>query len=103
MLTYKVKIGETFAGVARRLGMKYDLAVKLNRVTNPSLLYVGQRLTYIEGAKGLANGKVTVIQPGESMIALAARNGKNVWEAGAVERCRQPVRGCIGATSDHTG
>lgn len=80
VLTYKVKIGETFAGVARRLGMKYDLAVKLNRVTNPALLYVGQRITYIEGAKGLANGKVTVIQPGESMIVLAARSGKNVWE-----------------------
>lgn len=90
VLTYKVKIGETFAGVARRLGMSYDLAVKLNRVTNPSLLYVGQRITYIEGAKGLASGKVTVIQPGESIIALAARSGKNVWELALLNGVANP-------------
>ena len=80
VLTYKVKTGETFAGIARRLGMNYDLAVKLNHVTNPSLLYVGQRFIYLEGAKGSPNGKVTILQPGESMIALAARSGRSAWE-----------------------
>lgn len=90
VLTYKVKTGETFAGIARRLGMNYDLAVKLNHVTNPSLLYVGQRFIYIEGAKGSPNGKVTVVQPGESMIALAARSGRSVWELALLNDVANP-------------
>jgi murein DD-endopeptidase MepM/ murein hydrolase activator NlpD len=90
VLTYKVKAGETFSGIARRLGMNYDLAVRLNRVTNPSLLYIGQRITYLDGAKGSPNGRVMAIQPGESIVALAARSGRSIWELAILNDVANP-------------
>ncbi|MBI3243327.1 MAG: LysM peptidoglycan-binding domain-containing protein [Chloroflexi bacterium] len=79
LLTYRVQLGETLAGLAKRFGVAPEILIRLNRITNPESLYVGQFLIYPEGVGGLAAGITAVAAPGDSLAALAARSGQTVW------------------------
>jgi LysM repeat protein len=49
---YTVKPGDTLGSIARSLGVSANAIVKANGITNPNLLYVGQRLTIPGAASG---------------------------------------------------
>lgn len=76
---HEMAAGETLDGFAKRVGASRDTLIRLNRITNPALLYVGQSLIYPEGNTGLAAGTTESAQKGESIPALAAQSGQTVW------------------------
>ncbi len=47
---YVVRRGDTLYSIARRLGTTVDAIMRLNGLTNPNVIYVGQRLRIPDGA-----------------------------------------------------
>lgn len=43
---YTVKSGDTLSAIACRLGVSVDHLVQVNHISNPNLIFVGQRLSY---------------------------------------------------------
>ena len=60
LATYRVQLGETLPGLAKRFGASDDTLVRLNRLTDADSLYVGQSLIYPEGGRGVAAGRSVV-------------------------------------------
>jgi len=56
--THIVKAGESLAGIAARYGISAGALASANGLTNPNLIYVGQRLT-IPGASAAATAPTT--------------------------------------------
>jgi len=79
LATYRIQPGETLPSLAKRFGVTPEVLIRLNHITNPELLYVGQFVIYPEGNGGLPAGVMAVAAPGESVAALAARSGQTVW------------------------
>lgn len=72
-----VQAGETLSGIAARYGVSVQALLTANNLTNPSLIYSGQRLV-IPGASAqpaAGNGAVHVVQAGETLSGIAARYG----------------------------
>ena len=76
-ITYIVKRGDTLLQIALRYGTTVNTLVRLNNITNPNRIYVGQRLTIPGRSRG--SSKVTyVIKRGDTLSQIAARYGTTV-------------------------
>jgi LysM repeat protein len=71
-----VKVGETLSSIARQYGVSPDAIARANGITNPNLIYVGQRLVIPSGQSG---GRVHVVRAGETLIGIAWRYGVDAW------------------------
>jgi LysM repeat protein len=81
-----VQRGETLAGIAYRYGTTVQALVSANGIRNPSLIYVGQRLT-ISGATGSTGTRgggtaptsgIHIVQRGQTLSSIAYRYGTTV-------------------------
>lgn len=82
---YYVRGGDTLKGIAIKFNTTVDELLRLNpQITNPNLIRVGQRLVVPHGAPGSGGGggtnlpsgtRVHIVQPGETLKGIAARNG----------------------------
>ena len=81
--TYTVKAGDSLSAIASHFGTSYESLARLNNISNPNHIYVGQTLNL--GASGYTahrsaaatssrRGSYTV-QSGDSLSAIAARYG----------------------------
>lgn len=96
--THVISRGETLASIARAYGLSPSALARQNNITNPNLIYAGQRLIIIPGsasASAPATAALTlppaevasvpaaregiqhVAQPGEYLANIAARYGVN--------------------------
>jgi LysM repeat protein len=107
--THTVGRGETLVSIARAYGLSPDALAQQNNITNPNLIYAGQRLIILSesapasapanvpasvptavvlappapaevAAPAAQNGVQHVVQPGEYLAGIAARYGVN-WTA----------------------
>lgn len=77
---YRVQPGDTLALLARRCGTTVETLARLNHLTHPHLIYVGQALLTPEtGHPATLNGRVYVVQAGDTLIQIAARFGLSMW------------------------
>ncbi|MBI2975625.1 MAG: peptidoglycan DD-metalloendopeptidase family protein [Chloroflexi bacterium] len=76
---HRAEVGETPASIAQRFGVSPELLTRLNRLTNPAMMYVGQPIIYPEGNTGIPTGRAVAVMPRDSVAALAARSGQSVW------------------------
>ncbi len=79
-----VQYGDTMFSIARSYGLDVWTVARANGITNPSFIYVGQRLviptnTAPGTAPQPATGNVHIVQPGETLYAIAARYGVSAW------------------------
>ena len=76
-VTYVIKRGDTLSQIAVRYGTTVNTLVRLNNITNPNRIYVGQRLT-IPGRNSGSSNVTYVIKRGDTLSQIAARYGTTV-------------------------
>jgi LysM repeat protein len=89
MVQYVVKRGDTLSSIAARFRITPQALMQANGINNPNLVYVGQLLniprqqTVVQRPaprpRGVV-GRVYIVQPGDTMFAIAARFRRDVWD-----------------------
>lgn len=89
--THKVVAGDTLSEIAQRYGTTVAVLVKLNGISNPDRIYVGQVLTL--PSKILpAPKRVYIVKPGDTLSGIAARLGTSWQHLARVNKLRNPDR-----------
>jgi LysM repeat protein len=78
-----VQAGENLYRIALKYGTTWQELAELNNITDPTTLYVGQRLVLPAGASGQptptpGGGKTYVVKPGDTLYGLARTYGVTV-------------------------
>jgi len=80
-----VQKGETLWTIARRYGLSVDELVRLNELSDPNRIVVGQKLVIREG-----EARVHVVQRGETLTSIARLYGLTVQELLALNDLPNP-------------
>lgn len=96
---YTVERGDTLSDIAARSGTSVSALADANDLTNPNLIYVGQRLTIpgrgsdSEGAPtGETSARTHVVGAGESLGTIAARFGLTIEQLAQANGITDPSR-----------
>jgi putative chitinase len=84
--------GDTLYAISRRYGVSVQDLVKANGIVNPSLIYVGQRIT-IPGrgpAPAPSGDTVHVVQRGETLTRISLKYGVSIWSIVNANGIRNP-------------
>lgn len=89
---YTVRRGDTLAGIAANFNTTVAAIMGANGISNPNLIYVGQRLnvprtrtTIVPAPRtNLPRGRTYVVQAGDSLFLIAARYNRNVYDIARV-------------------
>ncbi|HAJ04940.1 MAG TPA: hypothetical protein DCL76_00090 [Chloroflexi bacterium] len=79
---HSVMPGQSLESLSFILDNSFDTLVKLNKVVNPSLLYVGQPIVYINDDETVNKvpGKLLLLESGKTLLELALHSGLNPYE-----------------------
>lgn len=72
--TYTVKSGDTLSGIANKYSTTVDALVKLNQISNPNVIRVGQVLK-ISGASSASKTQTYVVKSGDNLSSIAKKFG----------------------------
>jgi len=93
-IVYVVQPGDTLALVARRYNVASLAMAQANRLANPNLIYVGQRLMVparSEESGTRSTGRIHVVQPGDTVARIASRYGTTVWAVAQANSLENPT------------
>lgn len=80
-----VQKGETLWGIARQYGVDVDHLVRLNELSDPNRLVVGQKLVIREGDE-----RIHIVQPGDTLTSIARLYGVAVRDLIALNEIANP-------------
>ncbi|MFN2389856.1 MAG: LysM peptidoglycan-binding domain-containing protein [Actinomycetota bacterium] len=89
-----VRQGQTLSAIAHRYKISVTRLVRVNRVANPNLIVVGQRLR-VPG-KGRSVARVHVVRAGETLSGIAAHHGTSAAALARRNRLRDPNHIVVG-------
>jgi LysM repeat protein len=90
-LTHVVQPGENLYRIALRYGTTVSALAAANHISNPSKIYVGQRLIIVRGGGPVYGGKtIYVVHRGDTLSAIAFRYGVNLWAIVRANGLRNP-------------
>ena len=72
--TYTVVAGDTLSGIANRYGTTYQELARINNISNPNLIYVGQVIK-ISGTSNTQNYQTYIVKKGDTLSAIAKKYG----------------------------
>lgn len=75
--TYIVVTGDTLSKIAARYNTTVDELARLNNISNPNLIYVGQVIK-IKGTVQNSSSSTYTVQKGDTLSAIAAKYGTTV-------------------------
>lgn len=84
-ILHVVQRGETLWEIARRYNVSVDHLTRLNELSDPNRLVVGQKLVIREG-----EARVHVVQPGETLTSIARLHGVKVQDLVALNEIANP-------------
>ena len=98
--SYSVKAGDSLSAIAARYGMSYETLARLNNISNPNRIYVGQTLnlgtsgytSHHYAASSSSNGGSYTIQAGDTLSAIAARYGMSYETLARLNNISDPNR-----------
>ena len=98
--SYTVKAGDSLSAIAARYGMSYETLARLNNISNPNRIYVGQTLnlgtsgytSHHYAASSSSNGGSYTIQAGDTLSAIAARYGMSYETLARLNNISDPNR-----------
>ena len=93
-ITYTVVSGDTLSEIAQRYGTTVSKLQRLNNISNPNLIQVGQVLTIRGGSSGSSNSGTStityVVVSGDTLSGIAARYGTTVSELQRLNNISNP-------------
>lgn len=88
---YIVRRGDTLSAIARRFGTTVAAIVAANRIPNPNLIFVGQRLLIPFGTPPPTGGAcIHIVRRGESLSSIGRIYGVNPYAIAAANGIRSP-------------
>lgn len=81
-----VKWGENLTQIARMYGVTVEEIMTANGLTNPNLIYAGQKLLIPSSATYITH----IVQPGETLSSIAWMYGVNYWDIAALNGLANP-------------
>ncbi|MFC7341301.1 GH25 family lysozyme [Saccharopolyspora griseoalba] len=84
--TYVVQPGDTLSGIGAELGVDWREIARLNGISDPDLIYVGQVLKVPGGAAP----ETYVVQPGDTLSGIGAKLGVDSREIARVNGIADP-------------
>jgi len=92
--TYVVQRGDTLSSIARRFGTTVQALLEANpTLTDRNTVYAGQRLVIPAGATSPGGERTHIVQPGETLTAIARLYGTTVMAI--VQRNNLPNQNAI--------
>lgn len=91
--TYIVHAGDTLYNIAARYHLNATTLAQLNGLTNPGLIYVGQRLILPGNAQPLQTENLPVVhtvQQGETLFRIALQHSTTVWTIVSANQLENP-------------
>ena len=82
-----VKWGENLTQIARMYGVTVEDIMTANGLTNPNLIYAGQKLLIPASSSTYVTH---VVQPGETLSSIAWKYGVNYWDIAALNGLANP-------------
>ena len=76
--TYYVQAGDTLSAIATKFGTTVSNLVSINHISNPNVIYVGQKIYVGEATQGQSNAYT--VQAGDTLSGIAAKFG-TTWQA----------------------
>lgn len=76
--TYYVQAGDTLSAIATKFGTTVSNLVSINHISNPNVIYVGQKIYFGEATQGQSNAYT--VQAGDTLSGIAAKFG-TTWQA----------------------
>lgn len=76
--TYYVQTGDTLSAIANKFGTTVSNLVSINHISNPNVIYVGQKIYVGEATKGQSNAYT--VQYGDTLSGIASKFG-TTWQA----------------------
>lgn len=76
--TYYVQAGDTLSAIASKFGTTVSSLVSLNHISNPNVIYVGQKIYVDEASQGQSNAYT--VHAGDTLSGIAAKFG-TTWKA----------------------
>lgn len=92
---YVVRRGDTLTGIAQRFGVSVAALARANGLSPTSYVYIGQRLRIPSGGQvgspaPAPNGRVYVVQPGDTLSGIARRFGVSLSALIQANRISRP-------------
>lgn len=76
--TYTVKKGDTLSEIAQKYGTTVSKLAQLNGISNPNLIYPGQKIKIGSGTSGSSSAKYYTVKKGDTLSHIAKRYGTTV-------------------------
>lgn len=76
--TYYVQAGDTLSSIATKFGTTVSSLVSINHISNPNVIYVGQKIYVGEATQGQSNAYT--VQAGDTLSGIASKFG-TTWQA----------------------
>lgn len=89
---YIVRSGDTLSGIAMRYGTTTATLASINHITNPNLIYPGQRLIISAGTNGggSSSNTVYVVRSGDTLSEIAMRYGTTTATLASINGITNP-------------